>query len=63
VPVAFVVPRAGQTDSLELQQALSQAIVDAVGSIARPARVVVVRTRSGRILRRVLHDLLSMTGR
>jgi acetyl-CoA synthetase len=62
VPVAFVVPRSGYVDSLELQAALSQAIVDAVGAIARPARVVVVgsvpRTRSGKILRRVLRDLL-----
>jgi acetyl-CoA synthetase len=62
VPVAFVVPRAGYTDSPELRRALSQAIVDAVGAIARPARVVVVstvpRTRSGKIMRRVLRDLL-----
>lgn len=62
VPVAFVVPRAGYVDSVELQTALCQAIVDAVGAIARPARVVVVatvpRTRSGKIMRRVLRDLL-----
>lgn len=62
VPVAFVVPRAGHQDSAELRAALSQAIVDAVGAIARPARVVVVptvpRTRSGKIMRRVLRDLL-----
>jgi acetyl-CoA synthetase len=62
VPVAFVVPRAGRTDSPELQAALSQAIVDAVGAIARPARVLVVstvpRTRSGKIMRRVLRDLI-----
>ncbi|HEY0250705.1 MAG TPA: AMP-binding protein, partial [Kofleriaceae bacterium] len=58
VPIAFVVPRAGHTDSPELQQQLAQAIVDAVGSIARPAAVYVVstvpRTRSGKIMRRVL---------
>lgn len=62
VPVAFVVPRAGFADSKELQAELAQAIVDAVGAIARPARVVVVstvpRTRSGKIMRRVLRDLL-----
>ena len=62
VPVAFVVPRAGHADSAELRAQLSQAIVDAVGAIARPARVVVVstvpRTRSGKIMRRVLRDLL-----
>jgi acetyl-CoA synthetase len=62
VPVAFVVPRAGHADSPELRAALSQAIVDAVGAIARPARVLVVstvpRTRSGKIMRRVLRDLV-----
>ncbi|HEY6035534.1 MAG TPA: acetate--CoA ligase [Kofleriaceae bacterium] len=62
VPIAFVVPRAGFTDSLELQDELAQAIVNAVGSIARPAAVYVVptvpRTRSGKIMRRVLRDLV-----
>ena len=66
VPVAFVVPRAGHTDSAELRATLSQAVVDAVGAIARPARVVVVatvpRTRSGKIMRRVLRDLV-VTGK
>jgi acetyl-CoA synthetase len=66
VPVAFVVPRAGHGDSPELREALCKAVVDAVGAIARPARVVVVstvpRTRSGKIMRRVLRDLL-VTGR
>ena len=61
VPVAFVVPRAGFEDSKQLQSELSKAIVDAVGAIARPSRVVVVstvpRTRSGKIMRRVLRDL------
>jgi acetyl-CoA synthetase len=62
VPVAFVVPRAGHSDSPELQTQLAQAIVDAVGAIARPAAVYVVstvpRTRSGKIMRRVLRDLV-----
>jgi acetyl-CoA synthetase len=62
VPIAFVVPRAGHVDSAVLQRELSQCIVDAVGAIARPARVLVVttvpRTRSGKIMRRVLRDLL-----
>lgn len=62
VPVAFVVLRAGQVDSAQLQSELSQTIVDAVGGIARPARVVVVstvpRTRSGKIMRRLLRDLV-----
>jgi acyl-coenzyme A synthetase/AMP-(fatty) acid ligase len=50
--------RAGFVDSPELQRELAQCIVDAVGAIARPARVLVVstvpRTRSGKIMRRVL---------
>jgi acetyl-CoA synthetase len=66
VPVAFVVPRAGHGDSPELRDALCKAVVAAVGAIARPARVVVVstvpRTRSGKIMRRVLRDLL-VTGK
>lgn len=61
VPIAFVVPRAGFEDSADLQRELATAIVDAVGAIARPSRVVVVstvpRTRSGKIMRRVLRDL------
>ncbi|HEX4453945.1 MAG TPA: AMP-binding protein [Kofleriaceae bacterium] len=66
VPVAFVVPRAGHADSQELRDALCKAVVAAVGAIAKPARVVVVstvpRTRSGKIMRRVLRDLL-VTGK
>ncbi|WP_407570854.1 acetate--CoA ligase [Deinococcus altitudinis] len=62
VPVAFVVPRAGVVGSPELERELSDAIVQGVGSIARPGRVVIVptlpRTRSGKIMRRLLRDLL-----
>jgi acetyl-CoA synthetase len=62
VPVAFVVTRAGVTPSAELEQELSDAVVRGVGSIARPGRVVIVstvpRTRSGKIMRRLLRDLL-----
>jgi acetyl-CoA synthetase len=65
VPVAFVVPRAGFADSPALRAELSQRVVEAVGAIARPARVIVTptvpRTRSGKIMRRVLRDLL-LTG-
>jgi acetyl-CoA synthetase len=66
VPVAFVVPRAGAGETPDLEAALCQAVVEAVGAIARPARVHVVstvpRTRSGKIMRRVLRDLL-VTGK
>ncbi|MGY2892066.1 acetate--CoA ligase [Deinococcus sp. UYEF24] len=62
VPVAFVVPRAGVVSSPALEQELSDAIVQGVGSIARPGRVIIVptlpRTRSGKIMRRLLRDLL-----
>lgn len=62
VPVAFVVPRAGFSDSEVLRASLAQAVVDAVGAIARPASVYVVstvpRTRSGKIMRRVLRELV-----
>jgi acetyl-CoA synthetase len=62
VPVAFVVPRAGVTGSPELEQELSDTVVRGVGSIARPSRVIIVptlpRTRSGKIMRRLLRDLL-----
>ncbi|MHA0043199.1 acetate--CoA ligase [Deinococcus sp. PEB2-63] len=62
VPVAFVVPRGDAHDSPELQRELAEAVVRGVGAIARPARVIVTptvpRTRSGKIMRRVLRDLL-----
>ncbi|PNY80364.1 acetate--CoA ligase [Deinococcus koreensis] len=62
VPVAFVVPRAGITSSDSLKAELAEAIVGGVGKYARPAAVYVVptlpRTRSGKIMRRLLRDLL-----
>jgi acetyl-CoA synthetase len=62
VPIAFVVPRTGSADSPAFRDELAQAVVDAVGAIARPARVFVVptvpRTRSGKIMRRVLRALV-----
>ncbi|RTR30976.1 acetate--CoA ligase [Deinococcus radiophilus] len=63
VPVAFVVPRGGVQRGPELEDALAEAIAQEVGAIARPGRVIVVdtvpRTRSGKIMRRVLRDLLT----
>ncbi|BDP40914.1 acetyl-CoA synthase [Deinococcus aetherius] len=62
VPVAFVVPRAGVQPGADLEEELADAIVRGVGPFARPARVIVVptvpRTRSGKIMRRLLRDLL-----
>ncbi len=63
VPVAFVVLRAGHAHAPSLERELIARVVDAVGAIARPARIIVVptvpRTRSGKIMRRVLRDLLA----
>ncbi|WP_161883406.1 acetate--CoA ligase [Deinococcus alpinitundrae] len=62
VPVAFVVPRAGVGEGADLSDELAEAIVTGVGKYARPAAVYVVptlpRTRSGKIMRRLLRDLL-----
>jgi acetyl-CoA synthetase len=60
VPVAFVTMAgdAGQPD----EEALAQSLVTAIGPIARPRRVYVVsampKTRSGKIVRRLLHELV-----
>ncbi|WP_027459496.1 acetate--CoA ligase [Deinococcus murrayi] len=62
VPVAFVVPRGDAQLGRTLEAELVDAIVRGVGPIARPARVIVTptvpRTRSGKIMRRLLRDLL-----
>ncbi|GAA5512642.1 acetyl-coenzyme A synthetase [Deinococcus carri] len=62
VPVAFVVPRGDAQGGPGLEDELAEAIVRGVGPIARPARVIVTptvpRTRSGKIMRRLLRDLL-----
>ncbi|GAA4021610.1 acetate--CoA ligase [Deinococcus rubellus] len=62
VPVAFVVPRSGAGEGANLSAELAEAIVMGVGKYARPAAVYVVptlpRTRSGKIMRRLLRDLL-----
>ncbi len=64
VPVSFVTINAG-SDVLageDWRQYLSQAVVDAIGAIARPAQVyrldAMPKTRSGKIVRRLLKDLL-----
>ncbi|MFC4453889.1 acetate--CoA ligase [Deinococcus sonorensis] len=62
VPVAFVVLRGDTQPGASLEVELAEAIVRGVGAIARPARVIVTptvpRTRSGKIMRRLLRDLL-----
>ena len=62
VPVAFVVLRGDMRENPALEAELADAIVQGVGPIARPSRVIVTptvpRTRSGKIMRRLLRDLL-----
>ncbi len=61
VPVAFVILRAGAEASPELAQSLINRIAAELGSFAKPSRVVFTptlpRTRSGKIMRRLLRDL------
>ncbi|WDZ94180.1 propionate--CoA ligase [Herbaspirillum sp. WKF16] len=64
VPVAFVVPRiAGAHGPHELGPRLAQAVAAALGSLARPRKVVLVRalprTRSGKVLRRLMRELMA----
>ncbi len=61
VPVAFVILRAGAEATPELAQGLINRIAAELGSFAKPSRVVFTptlpRTRSGKIMRRLLRDL------
>lgn len=63
IPVAFVMLRAGHSPSQALETELSEQIATAVGSYARPQKVVICstlpRTRSGKIMRRLLRDLMT----
>lgn len=63
VPVAFVVLRRGHTPSEELRAQLIQHIRTTIGPIATPEAIVFVnrlpKTRSGKIMRRVLKAVLS----
>ncbi len=62
VPVAFVVLRAGYEPSEELRQELIKHVRDAIGPIATPDDIVMVnklpKTRSGKIMRRLLKSVL-----
>ncbi len=61
VPLAFVILRAGQQAGPDLEKELSDSIVKDLGGYARPVRVLLTttlpRTRSGKIMRRLLRDL------
>jgi acetyl-CoA synthetase len=62
LPLAFVILRAGHEKSSKLETELAERIAQAVGSYARPQRVIISstfpRTRSGKIMRRLLRDLM-----
>lgn len=62
VPLAFVILRAGHEKSGALEAELAEQIAKAVGSYAKPQRVIISttfpRTRSGKIMRRLLRDLM-----
>jgi acetyl-CoA synthetase len=63
VPVAFVVLRSGFSPSEELRQQLIQHIRSSIGPIATPEAIVFVnklpKTRSGKIMRRLLKAVLA----
>lgn len=63
VPVAFVVLRSGFSPSNELRLELRQHIRTTIGPIATPAAILMVnklpKTRSGKIMRRLLKSVLS----
>ncbi|HUY61544.1 MAG TPA: acetyl-coenzyme A synthetase, partial [Candidatus Dormibacteraeota bacterium] len=62
-PMAFVVLRGGADDRPGIEAELSDQIVRAIGAMARPGRVHLVpalpKTRSGKIMRRLLREILS----
>ena len=61
LPLAFVVLRSGALASAALEQELIQRIATELGDFAKPQRVILTstlpRTRSGKIMRRLLRDL------
>ena len=64
--VTFVTLRAGQTPSHELRVALIEHVAVTIGTIARPAEVrfadLLPKTRSGKIMRRLLRELAQKGG-
>ena len=61
MPLAFVILRAEVQATEDIEEALSRHIAEEMGSFARPRRVILAptlpRTRSGKIMRRLLRDL------
>ncbi|MDX2004969.1 MAG: acetate--CoA ligase, partial [Meiothermus sp.] len=63
VPLAFVILRAGHSPSSALEAELAEQIAGGIGGYARPQRVIISstlpRTRSGKIMRRLLRELMT----
>jgi acetyl-CoA synthetase len=59
--VAYVTLRAGTTAEPALKDALRQHVAERIGKLARPKRIIwaddVPKTRSGKIMRRLLRDI------
>ena len=64
--ICFVTLRAGQSPSPELRSALMDHVASTIGTIARPADVrfcdLLPKTRSGKIMRRLLRELADKGG-
>eukprot|EP01022_Parablepharisma_sp_SALTPOND_P013896 TRINITY_DN1867_c0_g1_i1.p2 TRINITY_DN1867_c0_g1~~TRINITY_DN1867_c0_g1_i1.p2 ORF type:complete len:746 (-),score=63.80 TRINITY_DN1867_c0_g1_i1:70-2307(-) len=62
VPYAFIILKQGNKGSPELEGSLKKKVDELIGPIARPDKIAFVedlpKTRSGKILRRMLRDLL-----
>jgi acetyl-CoA synthetase len=62
VPVAFVTVREGTASEVPWSQRVEEQVSQSIGAIARPSRVIVVgampKTRSGKIVRRLLKEIL-----
>jgi acetyl-CoA synthetase len=61
--VAFVTPKGGRATSEDLKDALRKHVTQQIGAIAKPAEIrftdQLPKTRSGKIMRRLLRDLAS----
>jgi acetyl-CoA synthetase len=61
--VAFVTPKRGRQADGELQRALRDHVARQIGAIAKPADIrftdALPKTRSGKIMRRLLRDIAS----
>lgn len=58
--VCFVIPKVG-SDPSQLEERLKQHLVEKIGAIARPEKIILIselpKTRSGKVMRRLLRDI------